>query len=154
MKIMTAVLVSFICIQLFACSKESEVEPPNHTIESVKDMKLKITVGSKTASAVLYDNPTTRDFVAQLPLTVDMEDFAGKEKIFYPANKLSTSELKAVSDPIIGDINVYAPWGNIAVFYSSYSDSIDLIRIGRITEGIDAFNVPGKLTKVTYELVK
>ena len=154
MKIITTVLLSFICIQLFACSRGNEVEPQNDSIENVKDMKLKITVGSKTAMAVLYDNPTTRDFVAHLPLTVDMEDFAGKEKIFYPPNKLSTSERNAVSDPTSGDINVYAPWGNIAVFYGSYSGSIDLIRIGRITEGIDAFNVPGKLTKVTYELVK
>ena len=117
-------------------------------------MKLKITIGDKSATAILYDNPTTRDFIAQLPLTVKMDDFAGKEKIFYPPKKLSTAERNPVSDPKIGDINVYAPWGNIAVFYGSYSGSRDLIRVGTITEGIDAFDVPGTLNNVTFELVK
>lgn len=117
-------------------------------------MKLKITRGDKVVKAILYENPTTKDFIAQLPLAVDMKDFAGVEKIFYPPKKLSTAERKAVSDPKIGDINVYAPWGNIAIFYGSYSGSRDLIRIGRITEGIDAFNVTGTVKNVYFELVE
>lgn len=117
-------------------------------------MKLKITSGDKVVMAILYENPTTRDFIAQLPLTVDMEDFAGKEKIFYPPKKLSATERKAVSDPKIGDINVYAPWGNIAIFYGSYSGSRDLITIGRITEGIDVINVTGTVKNVYFELVE
>jgi hypothetical protein len=124
------------------------------TIANKKVMKLKITKGDKVITAILYENPTTRDFIAQLPLTVDMEDFAGKEKIFYPPKKLSTTERKAVSDPKIGDINVYAPWGNIAIFYGGYSGSRDLIRIGRITEGMDAFNVTGTVKNVYFELVE
>lgn len=124
------------------------------TIANKKVMKLKITKGDKVITAILYENPTTRDFIAQLPLTVDMEDFAGKEKIFYPPKKLSTTERKAVSDPKIGDINVYAPWGNIAIFYGSYSGSRDLIRIGKITEGMDAFNVTGTVKNVYFELVE
>jgi len=124
------------------------------TLANKKVMKLKITRGDKVITAILYENPTTRDFIAQLPLTVDMEDFAGKEKIFYPPKKLSTTERKAVSDPKIGDINVYAPWGNIAIFYGSYSGSRDLIRIGRITEGMDVINVTGTVKNVYFELVE
>jgi len=124
------------------------------TLANKKAMKLKITRGDKVVTAILYENPTTRDFIAQLPLTVDMEDFAGKEKIFYPPKKVSTTERKAVSDPKIGDINVYAPWGNIAIFYGSYSGSRDLIRIGRITEGIDVINVTGTVKNVYFELVE
>lgn len=124
------------------------------TLATKKVMKLKITRGDKVVTAILYDNPTTRDFIAQLPLTVDMEDFAGKEKIFYPPKKLSTTERKAVSDPKIGDINVYAPWGNIAIFYGSYSGSRDLIRIGKITEGMDVINVTGTVKNVYFELVE
>ncbi|MGG7466696.1 MULTISPECIES: cyclophilin-like fold protein [Bacteroidota] len=157
-KLMYTLMLIATCLQSYACTPSGNTpvkeETQNDTIQKAKDMKLKITIGGKTATAVLYDNPTTRDFVAQLPLTVDMEDFAGKEKIFYPQKKLSTAERKAVNDPKVGDINVYAPWGNIAVFYGSYSGSRDLIRIGRITEGIDAFNVSGSINKVTFELRK
>lgn len=116
-------------------------------------MKLKIAIAGKKVTAVFYDNPTTRDFVSQLPLTVDMGDFGGKEKILYP-KILSTAEQKTVSNPKIGDINVYAPWGNIAVFYGSYSCSRDLLRIGRIIGGIADFNVSGTITKLTFELEK
>ena len=124
------------------------------TLANKKVMKLKITSGDKVVKAILYENPTTKDFIAQLPLTVDVENFAGKEKIFYPPKKLSTAARKAVGDPKIGDINVYAPWGNIAIFYGSYSGSRDLIRIGRITEGIDVINVTGTVKNVYFELVE
>ncbi|MBB2148626.1 cyclophilin-like fold protein [Pedobacter gandavensis] len=157
-KLMYILMLVTTCLQSYACISSGNTlvkdESQNDTIQNIKNMRLKITIGNKTATTVLYDNPTTRDFIAQLPLTVDMDDFAGKEKIFYPAKKLSTAERKAVSDPKIGDINVYAPWGNIAIFYGSYSGSPDLIRIGRITEGMDAFSVSGTISKVKFELVK
>jgi len=149
--------------QVQACKGDNDMNIPRdknnalstgRQVSTTDTMKLKITIGDKKATAILYDNPATKDFIAQLPLTVKMEDFAGKEKIFYPPQKLSTVERKIVSDPETGDINVYAPWGNIAVFYGSYSGSRDLIRIGRITDGIDAFNVPGTLNNVMFELIK
>jgi len=114
--------------------------------------RIKITFGENVVTARIYDNATSRDFIAQLPLTIDMEDFAGAEKIFYPPQKLSTADRQAVGDPAIGDINVYAPWGNIAIFYKNYSGSRDLIRIGRIEEGMDALSVPGKINNVKFEV--
>lgn len=150
-------LFLFTSLQSSACTpSENRVknEIQRDTLANKNVMKLKITRGDKVVTAILYENPTTKDFIAQLPLTVDMEDFAGKEKIFYPPKKLSTTERKAVSDPKIGDINVYAPWGNIAIFYGSYSGSRDLIRIGRIIEGMDAFNVTGTVNNVYFELVE
>ncbi len=155
-KLFCALVILMAGMQLNACHTDNRLSrlPEENNISTTDTMKLKITIGEKTAVAILYDNPTTRDFIAQLPLTVTMEDFAGKEKIFYPPEKLSTTERKAVTDPKIGDINVYAPWGNIAVFYGSYSGSRDLIRIGSITEGIDAFDLPGTISNVTFELVK
>jgi len=109
-------------------------------------------VGEQALTARLYDNATARSFITQLPLTVDMDDYAGAEKIFYPQEKLSTSERHTVSDPAIGDINVYAPWGNIAIFYKNYSASRELIRIGRIEEGIEVLSRPGKVNNVTFEV--
>lgn len=157
-KLMYILILVATCLQSYACTSSGitpvKKKPLSDTIQSEKCMKLKITIGNKTATAVVYDNPTTRDFVIQLPIMVDMDDFAGKEKIFYPPKKLSTAERKAVSDPKVGDINVYAPWGNIAVFYGSYSGSRDLIRIGRITEGIDALNNSGTISKVKFEQIK
>lgn len=118
----------------------------------MQNRHLKITVGSRVLTATLYDNPTTRDFIALLPLSVNLTDYAGSEKIFYPATTLSTSERNAVSDPSIGDINVYAPWGNVAIFYKNYSSSRDLIRIARINEGMDVFSGSGPVNNVIFEV--
>lgn len=125
---------------------------PNSNLIVMENQKLKITVDNKVAIVVLYDNATTRSFIDLLPLSADMTDFAGTEKIFYPSAALSTIDRKAVSDPKIGDINCYAPWGNIAIFYKNYSGSNDLIRIARITQGIEIFNRLGPIHNVTFEL--
>ena len=103
--------------------------------EEMTQQRLQITVGNRVLTARLYDNATTRSFIAQLPLTVDMDDYAGAEKIFYPNPKLSTTERNAVSDPAIGDINCYAPWGNIAIFYRGYGTDSQLYTLGHIESG-------------------
>ena len=114
--------------------------------------RIRITIGDRVLTARIYDNATSRDFIAQLPITVDMTDFASSEKIFYPPQTMSTADRETVSDPMAGDINVYAPWGNIAIFYKNYSASNSLIRIGRIEEGIEVLNVPGAINNVTFEV--
>ena len=39
-------------------------------------MTIKLTVGDKTATATMVDNPTTRDFLSRLPVTITMTDYA------------------------------------------------------------------------------
>ncbi|WP_276503975.1 cyclophilin-like fold protein [Terrimonas pollutisoli] len=156
MKVIIALLLALIFIPLYACKADGDTASANNSnnITITDSMKLRITVGDKVLTARLYDNVTTRDFIALLPITVNLEDFAGTEKIFYPSRTLSTNERKAVSDPAIGDINCYAPWGNIAIFYKNYSGSRDLIRIGRIEGAIDALSIPGSVNNVKFELVQ
>ncbi|MBR9757813.1 MAG: hypothetical protein GYB39_07000 [Algicola sp.] len=108
-------------------------------------MKLKITIGENTATAILYDNSTSRDFVAMLPLTVEMDDYANTEKIFYPSKKLSTKDAPKGFKPSEGDITLFAPWGNIALFYKDFSYSNGLISMGKITSGIEHFKTEKKI---------
>lgn len=121
------------------------------TTAKQETMKLKITTGENTATAVLYDNPTSRDFATMLPLTVEMDDYANTEKIFYPSRKLSVQDAPKGFDPSVGDITLYTPWGNIALFYKDFSYSNGLISLGKITSGIEHFKAKGKIT-VTIEL--
>src|SRR5437016_4380522 len=53
-------------------------------------MNINIIVGDTAVRAVLDDNPTSRDFVAMLPMTVQFEDFAKTEKITRLSKRLST----------------------------------------------------------------
>ncbi|MGQ0674440.1 MAG: cyclophilin-like fold protein [Hyphomicrobium sp.] len=121
--------------------------------EETNAMKIRLTVNGKTLPATLMDNATAREFLALLPMTLTLEDYASTEKISYLPRKLSTAGAPAGHDPSVGDITYYAPWGNLAIFYRDFRYSRGLIQLGRINSGIEALNVPGKL-KVTIKRVE
>ncbi len=47
----------------------------------------------------MYDNSASRDFLAQLPLTVTLEDYIGKEKISILQKKLSVDRVSSKNQP-------------------------------------------------------
>jgi len=119
---------------------------------SIQDtMKLKITIGDKTAEAILYDNPTSRDFASLLPLTVELKDYSNIEKVFTLSKELTIEGAPDGFDPSIGDLTYYAPWGNIALFYKDFSYADGLVSLGKITSGLEHFIINGSLT-VKFEL--
>jgi hypothetical protein len=116
-------------------------------------MKIRITLKDAVITATLTDSQTTRDFVSLLPLTLTLEDYAGTEKISYLPRELSTEDAPTGSDPSIGDIAYYAPWGNLAIFHRDFGYASGLVILGRIDSGIEGLNVPGSV-EATIELVK
>lgn len=120
---------------------------------SEENMRLKITIGSRTVPAILYDNPTARSFAAQLPLrNIVLRDYSRTEKIFDTPQALSKEGAPAGYDPAPGDITCYGPWGNIAIFYRDYGYGRGLIPVGRIDgNGISLFQTSVEMT-VTIEL--
>src|SRR5687768_6838435 len=111
--------------------------------EPVEPMKLRIVIGDTTLMATLADNPTTRDFVSLLPMSVELKDHAQTEKVSDLPRKLSTADAPAGSDPEVGDIAYYAPWGNLALFHKDFSYSKGLIKLGRIDSGVETLRRPG-----------
>jgi hypothetical protein len=82
-----------------------------------------------------------------------LEDYAGTEKISNLPKRLSTENAPSGSDPSVGDIAYYAPWGNLAIFYRDFGYSRGLVILGKIDSGMDAFKVPGSV-RVTIEVIK
>src|SRR5687767_9737280 len=80
-------------------------------------VKIRVTINGTAFTGTLSDNPTAKDFLSLLPLTLTLEDYAATEKIAYPPRKLATAGALAGSEPSVGDIAYYAPWGNLAIFY-------------------------------------
>lgn len=100
--------------------------------ESVAGLTLRLTVDGLGYELTLSDSSASRDLVKRLPLELTFSDFNNSEKIAYLPTPLDLSET-AGTDPSVGDLTVYAPWGNLAAFYvdsSGYSSS--LLPIGRI----------------------
>lgn len=116
-------------------------------------MKINITLADTVMTATLADNQTARDFISLLPLTLTLEDYAGTEKISRLPERLSTADAPSGSDPAVGDITYYAPWGNLAIFYQDFGYASGLVILGKIDGDVDALRVPGSVN-ATIELVK
>ncbi len=101
-------------------------------------------------TATLNDSKAARDFASLLPLTLTLQDYNGNEKISDLPKRLSTEGAPAGSDPAIGDIAYYAPWGNLALFYRDFGYSTGLVLLGKIDGGIESLHVPGPV-EVTIE---
>lgn len=103
-----------------------------------KNTRIKIKIMDKELIAVMEDNPTTKDYLNMLPLTMSFKDFSGAEKISYPPNKLSTEKAPEGYTPKKGDVACYSPWGNLAVFYKDREYASGLIYMGHIESGMEA----------------
>ncbi|MEV0397474.1 cyclophilin-like fold protein [Polymorphospora rubra] len=87
------------------------------------------------------DTPAIRDFLSMLPLTVDLEEFNGREKIADLPRELDYEGTPGF-DPEDGDLIYYTPWGNLGFYYNTegigYSDST--LRIGSYDATLDELN--------------
>ena len=129
-------------------SSETPTEP---STEQANSMKINIRVGTEVVTATLIDNKTTQDFISLLPLTLTLEDHANTEKVSDLPRRLSTEDAPPGSDPSVGDIAYYAPWGNLAMYYNDFGYSTGLVILGKIDGDIEALTVPGPV-EATIEL--
>jgi hypothetical protein len=94
------------------------------------------------------DNPAVRDFLSMLPLTLTLEEFAGREKISYLPRELRHRGSPG-SDPMNGDLIYFVPWGNLGFYYNAegigYSD--DTIHLGTYDASFDQLDrLEGEVT--------
>ncbi|MNV67586.1 hypothetical protein D3C71_1603920 [compost metagenome] len=99
--------------------------------------KVRLKFEGHEAVLELDDNPATRDLVSMLPFTLKFSDYNNVEKIAYPPRKVSTDAAPFGLKPSVGDFALYAPWGNLVVYYRSFQSSRDLVHLGRFTSGIE-----------------
>lgn len=162
-KIMFAsiLFVAALSITAYGCGNEepeipaqSETTKPSegNNEETNESMRMNIIIGDKTITAMMEDNAAGRDFLSRLPLEVTLEDFNNTtEKIFYPTPALDLADVKRGCAPVPGDITIYIPWKNVAIFCKNWSYSNDLIKIGHIEgDGIEALRTAGDI-KVKFE---
>lgn len=55
-----------------------------------------------------------------LPLELTFEDFNGIEKISYLSEELPTDVEPDGCDPAVGDLCLYAPRGNLSIFFQNF----------------------------------
>ncbi|QUY50674.1 hypothetical protein JK621_11220 [Serratia plymuthica] len=132
---------------------QASAENQRETVtRQVKMHDIRIAIGSTHLTATLEDNPTARDFVKLLPLTLTLKDYGDAEKISGALPQRLSQDAAPESDAgATGDIAYYAPWGNMAFYRGRGPEAAGVIKIGKITSGLEALNRPGSL-RVTITL--
>ena len=153
MKIAFSFLVSLICIQLYACNENNEIEPGNNSnnIANTDTVKLKITIGTNIFTATFYNNATATAFKATLPMTINMTELNGNEKYFdFPGNLPSNASNPGTIQT--GDLMMYGS-NTLVLFYKTFSTPYSYTQIGRIDNpsGLAAVLGSGSVT-VGFEL--
>jgi len=122
-------------------------------IKEKSNMRIRLTAGDTVLTATMLDNETSRDFISLLPLTLTLKDYAGTEKISDLPKRLSKQGAPSGSDPSVGDITYYSPWGNLAIFYKDFGYSSGLIILGNIESGIEKLASMDDEFTITIELM-
>lgn len=80
-------------------------------------LKIGITVGSRTITATMEDNAAARISFA-LPLEVTLSVTATPRK-YFTLTGADDLQGRTRCTPAPGDITIYVPWGNVAIFYKT-----------------------------------
>lgn len=177
-QILVAVLVCIMIFSLVACGRNIDSNENNPSTQSEKDSdsrnkisestvsneksstgkgdsvqnaKIKLKFGNEEVIANIYDNPTSQDLLAQLPLTISFEDYAGLEKIGYPPKSLTTEGSPSGADPEVGDLALYSPWGNLVIYYGDSKYAEGVIILGHIESGVEKFVKMNQKFTITLE---
>jgi hypothetical protein len=97
-------------------------------------MTMKITVGSTTFTAKLYDNKTTQALISQLPMTVDMTELNGREKYYRFSKDLPVESTEQPKTIHAGEIMCWSS-DSLVLFYNTFSNSYGgYVRLGYIED--------------------
>ena len=119
--------ITFISLLFFTCFA--------YAIEGEK-MKISVQSNRKTTVFELNDSTASKELYAQLPLTIEVENFGNNEKIFYPPKKLSTNNT-ALADAKNGTLAYYSPWGDVVMFYKDFGSASGLYDLGVCISGLE-----------------
>lgn len=161
---MTGILTMLLAILgLSACSagevSTQPASPPptqavvseQETAASEEETKLKITVGDYELLATFEDNPSAqefRDLLARGPVTVEMDDYGGFEKVGPLGTALTRSDQQITTQP--GDVILYQG-DQITIYYGT--NSWNFTRLARIDDPTDLREKLGEGTvSVTFSL--
>ncbi|MCM1233087.1 MAG: cyclophilin-like fold protein [Ruminococcus flavefaciens] len=132
-----------------AGSSDNSQQPQGETV-------IRITIGDQELDGVLYDSAMAHQFIAQLPQTITMTNYGGRE-VYGGIDQPITVEGEGQLRFDDGDIT-YCPSNNTAAIFYSQSDRPNLTMtvypIGKVTSDLSIFpDLPSRV-EITFELMK
>ncbi len=148
----------FDCYEEDAASSQEEIQSwvaalglASGGAEAAQARTIEVRSGETAVTYALEDNAAADALLAQLPLTIEIEDYSTNEKIFYPPQALDTAGAPAASSGA-GVLAYYAPWGDVVLFYDGFSENASLFALGRAVSGVESIrDLTGTVTVAVAE---
>ncbi len=119
--------------------------------EGDKAMQIRVEANDSTIVFLLNDSQAAKDLYKQLPLSIEVENFSSNEKIFYPPEELNISGAP-LAEGGAGTLAYYAPWGDVVMFYGSFSSNGSLFELGEAVSGSEQISgLTGTIEISVYE---
>ena len=148
----------FDCYEEDAASSQEEIQSwvaelglASGGAEAAQARTIEVRSGETAVTYALEDNAAADALLAQLPLTIEIEDYSTNEKIFYPPQALETAGAPAASGGA-GVLAYYEPWGDVVLFYDDFSENASLFALGRAVSGAESIrDLTGTVTVAIAE---
>ena len=85
-------------------------------------MGINISVGGSDFAAKFYDNETSREIINSMPITVEMSDFNGQEKVVTLSQTPPLSPAETPETIHAGELYVWSG-NNLVLFYTTFSNT-------------------------------
>ncbi|MCJ8167143.1 cyclophilin-like fold protein [Pontibacter sp. E15-1] len=157
MKHLLILLISVVSLNVPGACKEDKIvntvtgDIPDDPVKNTTGNQMKIIIGSKTFEATLVDNEAVTALKGMLPLTLDMSELNGNEKLF----RLQKNLPEKASNPGTIQAGDLMLWGSntLVLFYEAFPTSYSYTRIGRINDPAGLAQAVGSgSVKVTFEI--
>jgi hypothetical protein len=119
-------------------SNDGQNKSETGAINVNKLISINIEVNNTKFKTTLEDNDTTKGFIRQMPLTVDMSELNGNEKYNYLPNNIRADNSKNPGKIDKGDLMLYGD-NCLVLFYKSFNTSYNYVKLGHIdnTKGLN-----------------
>ncbi|EQF23986.1 cyclophilin-like family protein [Clostridioides difficile CD160] len=131
-------------------TKQSEEMTNIEDINKDNKMKIQVSGNGNTIVYELNDSQAAKDLYAQLPLTMEVENFSTNEKVFYPPKKLNTTDTP-MANADKGTLAYYSPWDDVVMFYDYSGSGSNLYELGVAISGEDYIDTLSKTIKITVQ---
>ena len=128
----------------------TQANPANAELRKLTAESVSVRIGTKSFRVDLYDNPTAKDLLTKLPLTLKANDYPGyDEKVVRLKTPLSMDGAPRGDEPLIPEVGYYEPGNGIALYYGPIGYWPGKVPLGKIHDDIEELRaIPDDATVV------
>ncbi len=134
---------------------QAQESPLNTELRKPTGSSIGLRIDGTTFRVDLYDNPTARDLLAKLPMTLKASDYPGyDEKVVRLQSSLSMEGAPPGDEPLIPEVGYYEPGNWIALYYGPIGYWSGKVPLGNIKASIEELRAIPDGATVTIEALK